>query len=146
MGTGGQTAFTTTGVGVGTWKFQYWVRTNSASAATGASFRVNHSGATPTAFLAHVVFDSLGTATAAPGDANFGTPTVAKFPSSFATRANNTTQGFATSTDATGDTWYVIEGFVVVANTGSLTLEYASDAAANITLKAGSHLVLKKIA
>jgi hypothetical protein len=131
---------------VGTWFFKYIVRTNSAAASTGCAFRVNHSGASPTSFYAHVFFDSLGTATAAPGDANFGTPTTNKFPTTLATRTNNTILGPSASTDATTDTFYNVEGYVQVANTGSLTLEYASEAAADITLKANSFLILKQIA
>ena len=131
--------------GTGTFVFQYFIRCQSANAATGLKFGVNHTG-TVTAFMANMVFAATGGAATTHNQA-VTTPTAG---SAASTRTRSTTAPNLGPTGAVdtlnADLLMVISGLMIVTVDGNLELWQAAEAAAagNTTVMAGSSLILTK--
>lgn len=136
-------------VEAGTWVFNYYIRYRSANTGNGLKVSVNHSG-TVSSFVANYRFvcDSSDAATltgdqSATGDSNSHVMT------SFSTRAKSTSgMGPTTGVDAAdSDMLLVIEGLMVVTNTGDLELYFASEnGSVQVSIMEESVLILTKIA
>lgn len=135
------TVMTTTGVGVGVWKFQYHAIYQALLATTGADFAINHTGAV-SSIVVTTLFPSTGGA-AATGIADQIGSNTASMVEGKGARALNTKVGSTLGTDtALANCLMLIEGTIVVTTTGSLELRHASELAASTTVKINSNLVL----
>jgi len=136
-----------TTVGAGTYVFQYYIRWQSSSTATGSKFDVNHSG-TVTSFVWNErrVDASATASTAAPDQNNI--QSAAAVMSAFGSRAKGTAgRGFTLSVDtASADMFTIIEGLMVVTVSGDLQLYFGSETTTGtLTIEPGSSLVLTQV-
>lgn len=137
---------TTTGVGAGTWQFEYNVLFQSAALTTGIFLSVNHTGTVST-FSMHSDFVSTGGTAATGIHDGIATVQAAGLHEGHAERAINTaskaTAGVAT---INANQYMVVRGIIVVTATGSLELKLGSEIAASaIKAMANSTLELTKI-
>jgi len=140
-------AMTTTGVGVGTWKFVYTFIYQTAATGTGIAFGINHTGTVGKMRAAWRHTTTGTTATTGIGD------------SAAATNAGQTVEGKSGLTlnavlgsasagvdTANTDILAVLEGIIVVTASGDLELKLGSESAGTaVRLMADSTLELKKI-
>lgn len=134
----------------GTYRFSYWLILQSATSTVGINFAVNYTG-TATRIVYRLTWPDTGV-TAALGavddTANAATGQIVAHSTS---RVENTT----TATVSTGtagvatidvDLLAMIEGIIVVSNSGDLELWHGSETATATRVEAGSHLLLSRIA
>jgi hypothetical protein len=131
----------------GTYTFKYSILYRAAATTTGVRFSVNHDG-TVTSFVAEmrwVDVSATAATAAADQDAVLATGSVL---GAMAARAKSTAGwGTTISVDtADADMLMIIEGLMVVTVAGDLELWHGSEVAAASTVKAGSVLVLTKVA
>jgi hypothetical protein len=141
------TVMTTTGVGAGTWAFQYMIRYQSAATTTGLFTAVNHTG-TVSSFVSASRHVTTGS-TAATGIADqVATNNAGQMMEGKSQRSINVADSATAGVDtANADMLIVLEGIVVVSASGSLELKIATEVAASgITVKAGTLLELRRIA
>lgn len=137
---------TTTGVGVGTWKFEYTLLYQSAATTTGIRIAINHTG-TVTTFQMHSDFVSTG-GTAATGISDgIATGATTGLHEGHAERVINTTSkatvGVAT---AAANQLLVVRGLIVVSAGGDLQFKLGTEVAASaVKLMAESTLELVKV-
>ncbi len=140
------TVMTTTGVGIGTWKFEYSLIYQSAATTTGIKIAINHTG-TVTTYIMHADFLSTGGA-AATGIADaISTVATAGLHEGFAERVINTSSkasvGVAT---ANANQFLVVRGIIVISASGSLEFKLGTEVAASgVKLMTDSMLELTKI-
>lgn len=130
----------------GTYWYRYDIIAQSAATTTSHAFRVDFSG-TVTKHLYHLFFPSAGV-TAATGvvDQESDVTTGAIWAHQ-STRVDATSLGPQTDVDtANADVHYVIEGILVCGSNGNLSLDWASEVAAQTTIMAGTMLQLKRLA
>lgn len=139
------TVMTTTGVGVGTWRFCYSIIYQSSSLTTGVGFAVNHTG-TATKFISHSRFVSTGGA-AATGTADGVAAVVAgQLVEGKAERAINTMSSATAGVDTINTNCLIeISGIIVVSASGSLELRHSSELAASTQVMANTTLELTKV-
>lgn len=138
---------TTTGVGVGTWKFKYTLIFQSVATTTGIRIANNHTG-TVTTYIMNSHFLSTGGAAATGIHNAIVASATAGLGEGFGERVLNTTSkasvGVAT---ANANQIIIVEGILVVSVTGSLEFKLGTEvAASSVKLMAGSMLELKKMA
>ncbi len=140
------TVITTTGVGVGTWVFDYWLIFQSAATTTGIKIAVNHTG-TVTTYQMHADFLSTGGAAATGVADGIAAGATTGLHEGFAERVINTSSkasvGVAT---ANANQFLVVRGIIVLSATGSLEFKLGTEVAASgVKLMADSTLELTKI-
>lgn len=138
------TCMTTTGVGAGTWTFEYNVIYQAAATGTGVDFAIGHTG-TVTNVVISSWFTSAGT-TAASAIADQVSAATANLTEGKSARALSTKIGTTLGVDtANANMHMVIKGVVVVTVSGSLTLQHASEIAASTQVMANTNLQLMKM-
>lgn len=140
--------FTTTSVGAGTWQFDYHIIYQSALTTTGVGMFVNHTGASPGAFVAMSRFLTTG-GTAATGVVDqVQTSQTAGLLEGKGERVLNTVSSQTAGVDTqSANVYTVYSGILIVNNTGTLQFKVTSEVnGSNIFVEAGSFLELKKIA
>lgn len=133
--------------GTGTFMFEYFIRYQSAAAATGVRFDVNHSG-TVTSFVWNQRWvDLSATASTAAADQD-AVLTTGSVMGAFASRAKGTAgRGTTISVDTlNADMLMIIEGLAIVTAGGNLELWHGSEVAAASTVKAGTSLRVTRTA
>jgi len=144
----GASAMTTTGVGVGTWRFRYTLLYQTAALTTGIAFGINHTG-TVTKLRAnwkHVT--TGGTAATGVGDAD----TIVVAGQMIEGKEDFGLNAILGSASAGVDTINrdiiaIVEGIIVVSVTGSLELKIATEIARSaVRITTSSMLELLKIA
>lgn len=140
--------FTTLNVGSGTWNIQYHLIYETAATTTGVGMRINHTGASPTRFVATSFFVTTGGAAATNIADQVQSSQAAGLIEGKGERALNTLSSFTVGVDtASSDCHMIYSGILVAANTGTLTLNAASEVnGSNVVFKTGSHLILQKVA
>jgi len=141
------TVMTTTGVGAGTWHFEYTVLFQTAATTTGIKIANNHTGTVST-YQMHSDFLSTGGAAATGVADGIATVQLAGLHEGHAERVLNTsskaTAGVGT---ANGNQLLIVRGLLVVTATGSLEFKFASEIAGSAArVMANSFLELTKIA
>ncbi len=137
---------TTTAVGVGTYTFQYFIRYISSAVTNGVKFAVNHTGTLST-FTAISRYVSTGGAAATAAATQAGAAATGNIHEAFSTRTKGAAFQTTGSVDvANADMLMIVEGLMIVTASGDLTLGHASELAASSTVKAGTSLILTKIA
>lgn len=150
---------TTTGVEItglnttlvaGSYVFQYWIRYQTAATGTGISFGVNYTG-TATVMVTQARFLSSGTTAANNTPDQVRATAASGLLEAYGSRVESTTApslGPTAGVDtADTDLIMVVEGMCTVTNGGDLELWSASEVAASaVTVKAGSALILTKVA
>lgn len=136
---------TTTGVGVGIWKFEYTLLYQSAATTTGIRIAVNHTGTVST-FAMHSDFVSTGGAAATGIADGVAAGATAGLHEGHAERAINTTSkatvGVAT---AAANQLIIVRGLINVTATGSLEFKLGSEVAGSaVKLMADSILELNR--
>ena len=132
-------------VGVGTWKFEYSIIHQAAATTTGIAFSVNHTG-TLTRFVA--VSNYVDTGTTNLNNAQRQAATTPTYIGGVGARVKSATanMGPTTSVDtANADMLTTLEGVLVVTVSGNIELYFASEVAAQTTVKQNSILVMTKI-
>ncbi len=140
------TVITTTGVGIGTWHFEYTLLYQTAATTTGIKIAINHTG-TVTTYQMHSDFLSTGGAAATGVGDGIATSATTGLHEGHAERVINTsskaTVGVAT---ANANQLLVVRGLLVVSATGSLEFKLGTEVAASAArLMADSVLELTKI-
>ncbi len=140
------TVITTTGVGIGTWVFDYWLIFQSAATTTGIKIAVNHTG-TVTTYQMHADFLSTGGAAATGVADGIAAGATTGLHEGFAERVINTSSkasvGVAT---ANANQFLVVRGIIVLSATGSLEFKLGTEVATSgVKLMADSTLELTKI-
>lgn len=135
-------------LGSGTYTFTYYLFTQAANTTVGLALGINYTG-TMTRMAVHMRYADTGT-TATTGVADSATAGIAEeMVGIFATITRSTTAcnlGPLTNHDAANtDTLIIVEGVIVVSDTGDLELWHNSDAATTTSLMVGSSLVLHRI-
>ncbi len=140
--------FATLAVGSGTWNFSYNVIYQSAATTTGIGIRVNHTGASPGHFVAMSNFVSTGGAAATGVADQVQSSQTAGIVEGKGERVLNTKSSFTVGVDTVSANCLVVySGILVVTNSGDLQLKVTSEVnGSNIHVKAGSHLILQKVA
>ncbi len=137
---------TTTGVGAGTWHFEYTLIFQTAATTTGIKIAVNHTG-TVTTYQMHSDFLSTGGAAATGIADGIAAVAAAGLHEGHAERVINTsskaTVGVAT---ANANQLLVVRGILVISATGSLEFKLGTEVAASgVKLMANSVLELTKV-
>lgn len=140
------TVMTTTGVGIGTWKFEYFLLFQTAATTTGIRIAINHTGTAPT-FQMHSDFLSTGGAAATGIADGIAAGATAGLHEGHAERALNATSkatvGVAT---ANANQFLVVRGILVVTVAGDLEFKLGTEVAGSAArLMADSVLELTKI-
>ncbi len=141
------TVMTTTGVGVGTWLFEYHLIFQTAATTTGIKIANNHTG-TVTTYQMHADFLSTGS-TAATGVADgISAVATAGIHEGFAERVINTSSKASVGVGtAAANQYLVVRGTLVISATGSLEFKLGTEVAASAAkLMTDSFLRLTKIA
>lgn len=141
------TVMTTTGVGVGTWLFEYHLIFQSAATTTGIKIANNHTG-TVTTYIMHSQFVSTGGAAATGVHDAVVTSATTGLHEGMGERVINTsskaTVGVAT---LNANQYIVVRGSLVISVTGSLEFKLGTEVAASaVKLMADSFLRLTKVA
>lgn len=140
------TVITTTGVGAGTWHFEYNLIFQSAATTTGIKIAVNHTGTAPT-YIMHSGFVSTG-GTAGTGihDAIAASATAGLHEGMGERVLNTSSKATAGVATAAANQFIVVRGIVVVTVTGSLEFKLGTEVAASaVKLMADSVLELTLI-
>lgn len=131
----------------GTYVFEYWIIYQAAAVTTGVKFSVNHTG-TLTSFVCNMLHvNSAATVTNAPSQAE-NLATAAPYEGHSA-RAKSAAAGMGPTLSvdvANADMLIKVEGVMVVTARGNIELWYASEVAAATTVKAGTALIITRIA
>ncbi len=140
------TVITTTGVGIGTWKFEYSLIFQTVATTTGIKIANNHTG-TVTTYIMHSDFLSTGGAAATGVNDAIAAVATAGLHEGMGERVINTsskaTVGVAT---ANANQFIVVRGIIVVSVTGSLEFKLGTEVATSgVKLMADSCLELTKI-
>lgn len=132
-------------VGVGVWNFQYTIIYQAAANTTGVRFSVNCDGTT-TAFVANVYYVDTN-ASIAGGNVDQDVTTTG-LVGAFSARAPSVAGWGTTITQDTAaeNCLMQITGQMVVSVAGNIELWHGSEVAAETTVKAGSGLILTKLA
>jgi hypothetical protein len=140
------TELTVTGVGIGTWRFDYHIIYQTTATTTGVEFVVDHTG-TDTAFVSNAMFGSTGGAAATGIADQVGTGTAAGIMEVKAQRTAGARPGVTIGVDTINSNCLMrIEGTIVVSVSGSLQLFMAAELATLVCrAKAGSNLVLTRV-
>ncbi len=141
------TVITTTGVGIGTWHFEYNLIFQTAATTTGIKISNNHTG-TVTTYQMHADFLSTGGAAATGVADAIAAGATTGLHEGFAERVINTSSkasvGVAT---ANANQFIIVRGIIVVSATGSLEFKLGTEVATSgVLLKADSFLELTKVA
>jgi hypothetical protein len=133
--------------GTGTFTFQYYVRYQSSVTTTGVRFDVNHSGTTTAFVWWQRMVDVSATASTNAADQD-QIQAAGGVMSAMASRNKGTAgRGTTVSVDtANADMLIVIEGMFICTVNGDLQLYHGSETAVSTTVKAGTSLILQKIA
>ncbi len=137
---------TTTGVGVGTWKFEYTLMFQTAATTTGIRIANNHTG-TVTTYIMHSDFVTTGGAAATGVHDAIGASATTGLHEGHAERVLNAnskaTVGVAT---ANANQLLIVRGILVVSVSGDLEFKLGTEVAASaVRLMADSVLELTKI-
>lgn len=140
------TVMTTTGVGIGTWKYHYTVLYQTAATTTGISFVVQHTGTLSQYVKRWIHVTTGGAASTGVGDDVAGVNT-GQIVEGHATNTNagdeGPTAGVAT---ANANVMAEIEGLLVVTASGELRLQIRSEVSGSaVRIMAGSLLELVKV-
>ncbi len=140
------TVITTTGVGVGTWYFEYRLIFQTPATTTGIKIAVNHSGTAPT-YIMQSSFLSTGGAAATGIHDGIVTSATTGLHEGMGERVLNTaskaTVGVAT---ANANQYMIVRGTIVVTVSGDLTFLLGTEVAASgVKLMADSSLELTKV-
>ncbi len=140
------TVITTTGVGIGTWVFEYSLIFQTVATTTGIKIANNHTG-TVTTYIMHSDFLSTGGAAATGVNDGIAAGATTGLHEGFAERVINTSSkasvGVAT---ANANQFIVVRGIIVVSATGSLEFKLGTEVATSgVKLMADSTLELTKI-
>jgi len=136
----------------GTYNFKYFIRWNGAATSTGIHFAINHTGTA--AVFAAAMSQAESTTAASTGAATQGSSgyavTTMRLMGASSTRTKATTAanlGATVSNDSAGsDMFCTIEGFIIVTVAGDFELWHGSEVAANTVVKAGTSLVINRVA
>ena len=141
------TVMTTTGVGVGTWHFEYTILFQTAATTTGIKIANNHTGTVST-YQMHSDFLSTGGAAATGIADGIATVQLAGLHEGHAERVINTSSKASAGVGtANGNQLLIVRGLVVVTATGSLEFNLASEVTGSAArVMANSFLELTKIA
>jgi hypothetical protein len=140
------TVMTTSGLLAGTYIFRYYLRYQSGATATGVKFTVNYTGTT-SAFMFTRMYQTTGGAAATGVDDQTTVGTTAQMIEGRSARAKGVDPGSTSGVDtANADLFSYIEGLMIATGTGNLELRHASEVAAASTVKAGTSLILHKVA
>jgi len=133
------------GVDAGTYVFEYYVRAQIAGVTQSIKFAVNHTGTT-TYFCYNFFYpqaNNTQTSGAIDQTVNQVQGSIWAFQS---TRVKNTTLGPEASSETNADIMFRIMGTMIVTVTGTLELYMGGEInGTNITTKAGTCLILKKV-
>lgn len=140
--------FTTTSVGAGTWQFDYHIVYQSAATTTGTGMYVNHTGASPGAFVTMSRFLTTGGAAATGVVDQVQSGQTTGLVEGKGERVLNTVSSQTVGVDTqSANVYTVYSGLLVVNNTGDLQFKVTSEVnGSNIFIEVGSFLELKKIA
>ncbi len=135
-------------MGIGTWKFEYLINYQAAALSTGIRLSVNHTGTVTTFVWQFRWVDVIATASSAAPKQGISALAAGQCLGAFPARGKSTTSiGTTLSVDTiNADMLIIIEGLAIVTVSGNLELWHGSEVAANTTVKAGSSLILTKIA
>ena len=140
------TVITTTGVGVGTWHFEYTLIFQSAATTTGIRISNNHTG-TVTTYIMHSDFVTTG-GTAATGqhDAIITSTTTGLHEGHGERVLNANSKASAGVATLNANQMIVVRGIMVVSVSGDLQFRLGTEVAASgVLLKADSMLELTKV-
>jgi hypothetical protein len=141
------TVMTTTIAATGTYVFRYYLRYQSGATTTGVKFQLVGSGGLAVSCIPHTTWYQTTGGAAATGAADQATTTTAQLIEGWSGRALATPLGPSLSVDTTNaDQLQVLEGLMIVTTAGDLLLQHASEVAAASTVKAGTSLILHKVA
>ena len=138
---------TTTGVGIGTWKFKYTLNYQTAATTTGIGIAVNHTGTATTPGIIWTHLTSGGAAATGIGD-DVAATAAGQLIEGKNGRTLNATIGSLTVgvVTANANTAAIVEGIVVVTASGNLELKVGSEVAASaVRIMANSTLELIKV-
>lgn len=137
----------TTVLATGTYVARYYIRYQAALTTTGVKFQLSSSGGLVVSAVPHTTWYQTTGGAAATAAADQATTTTAQMIEGWSGRALNTALGPSLSVDtANADQLQVLEALIVVTTGGSLLLQHASEVAAASTVKAGTALILHKVA
>jgi hypothetical protein len=134
--------------GLGTFKFQYLIRYQTAATTTGIRFSVNHAGTVGWIVYNGLYVDNLATASSGAADQDALAAT-AQVYGAYAARAKSTAGTMVTASVDTinADMLLIIDGLINVTVDGELELWWGSEVAASAAVvKQGSSVVVEKIA
>lgn len=134
-------------VDAGIYTFEYYIRAQFAGANQSIKFAVNHTGTT-TSFSYSFQYPGTFSSTATGAIDQVVNATTGAVWCQQSTRIKNTTLGPETNVDTIdSDILFRISGMAVVTVSGTLELYYGAESAAqgNITIMAGTCLILKKV-
>lgn len=135
-----------TTVGVGTYKFEYLIRYQSAATTTGIKLAIDHSGTASYFAYTAMAQDSVSANSSGNLSQNMVSG-VGGVVIGLSARAKNTTLTFGGVDTINADMLMIVTGHCIITGTGTLSLLTASEVAASgITTKAGSSLILTKLA
>jgi len=139
--------FVTTSVGPGTWQFDYHIIYQSAATTTGTGMYVNHTGASPGAFVTMSRFLTTGGAAATGVVDQVQSGQTTGLLEGKGERVLNTVSSQTVGVDTVSANVYTVySGILLVTNTGQLEFKVTSEVnGSNIHVKPGSFLELKKI-
>lgn len=136
----------TTGVGIGTWRFTYTLIFQTAATTTGIKILNNHSGTVTTYIMKSHFLSTGGTAATGVHDAIIASATTG-LNEGFGERVINTSSkasvGVAT---ANANQIVIVEGIIVISATGTLDFSLGTEVAASgVIAKAGTNMQLLKL-
>ncbi len=125
------TVITTTGVGIGTWHFEYTLLFQTAATTTGIKIANNHTG-TVTTYQMHADFLSTGAAAATGVADGISSVATGGIHEGFAERVINTASKASVGVGtANANQLLVVRGILVVSATGSLEFKLGTEVAAS---------------
>jgi hypothetical protein len=141
-----QTVMTTPGLTTGTYIFRYYLRYQSGATTTGVKFTVDYTGTT-SSFVFTRLYQTTGGAAATGVDDQVTVGTTAQMIEGRSGRVKGVDPGSTSGVDtANADLFSYIEGLMIATGSGSLLLRHGSEVAAASTVKAGTSLILHKVA
>ena len=134
----------TVACGVGTWVFNYYMIHQNAATTTGCRYAVDHTG-TVTMFVSEMRWPE--STTAASTGAHSQTSGAGTLHGSSSQRTKNTLMGGTISVDAANaDMMITVSGVMIVTVAGDIRIMHAPEVAASSQVRAGSALILTKVA
>lgn len=137
---------TTTGVGVGTWRFEYYIVCQSSATTTGVKFKVRQTGGL-SLFIVHEFFINDSAAASTGTMARDAWVTAAGVTgTNYAIAAQATELGVPTGVTAANiELFVVIRGLFIVTTPGNWELLHGSETATSTQVLKGTNLVLRKM-